>query len=42
MNIRVIIIEDIEVSIGVEVNGSVTPAPLDPHIPAFAVKVRLA
>lgn len=42
MNIRVIIIEDIEASVRVEVDGSVMPVPLDPHVPAFAVKVHLA
>lgn len=42
MDVRVIIIEDIEASVRVEVDGSIMPAPLDPHVPALAVKVHLA
>lgn len=41
MEVRVIIVEDMEASVRVEVDGSVTPAPLDPHVPALAVKVHL-
>lgn len=41
MKIRVIIVEDMEASVRVEVDGSVMPAPLDPHVPALAVKVHL-